>query len=503
LILHNRKERLMSVSEVSMIIGGREMPARSGHYLEIVNPANEEVEALAPEAALADVDLAVTAARKSFEVGSWRQINPFERGKLLYRLAELVDKHADELAGLDTGDMGKPYHHSRHHDVPGVVDVLRFYAGFSDKIRGCEIPTSPDKHVYTVREPVGVVACILPWNFPLASAAQKLGPALACGNTVVMKPAEQSPRSAVRLAELSLEAGFPPGVVNVITGRGETVGAALAGHPGVNKISFTGSTDVGRSVMRAAADNLSKITLELGGKGANIVFADALVESAVSAALLTSCYNTGQVCTSGSRLLLDRRIHDVFMEKLVAGMKSLKVGDPMQPDTKMGPLASREQLAKVRAYLEAGERRYQPIVCGRRTEPLERGYYVNPTIFDHVDPAFSIAQEEIFGPVLSVIDFEDEAQAVRIANQTTYGLGTAIWTSNIGRAHRFAALADTAFVWINCTNFWTPAIPYEGHRSSGLGVDMGIEAVESYTRLKSVVVQLSDAPAGWAREAQQ
>lgn len=307
-------------SNLLMVIGEGEVPSRSDRCWEVVNPATEEVEALMPEADSADVDLAVSAARRAFDEGPWRRMTPRDRSRLLYRLSELVEKHTDELALLDTRDMGRPYQHSREHDVPGVVDLLRFYAGFCDKIRGSQIPSGPDKHVFTVREPVGVVACILPWNFPLAGAAQKLAPALACGNTVVMKPAEQSPRSTLRLAKLCLEAGFPAGVVNVVTGLGETTGAALVGHPLVNKVSFTGSTDVGRKIMRAAAEQLHKLTLELGGKGANIVFADAPLEDAVASAVKTSCYNTGQVCTSGSRLLLDHRIHDEFLEKLAQRM---------------------------------------------------------------------------------------------------------------------------------------------------------------------------------------
>ncbi len=485
-------------ANVLMVIGDRQVASSSGRWLEIVNPATEEVEARAPDADFSDVNQAVMVARQAFADASWHRTPPVLRGKLLYRLSELIEKHADELALLDTQDMGKPYRHSREHDVPGVIDLLRFYAGYCDKIRGSEIPSGPDKHVYAVREPVGVVACILPWNFPLSTAVQKLAPALACGNTVVMKPAEQSPRSAVRLAELCLEAGFPPGVVNTVTGLGETAGAALAAHPGIDKISFTGSTEVGRQIMRAAADHLHKVTLELGGKTANIVFPDAPLDAAVASTLLTSCYNTGQVCTSGSRLVVHRGIHDKFLEKLARDMKTLKIGDPLRADTKLGPLVSLEQLQKVQRFVSRALERYSPIVCGVRTEALDRGYYVNPTIFDHVDPTAEIAQEEIFGPVVSVIDFSHEEEAVRIANQTSYGLATALWTNDLGRAHRMAAELDSGFVWINCCNYWTPSIPYEGHRNSGIGVDMGVEALESYTKLKSVIINVNNTPNTWA-----
>jgi acyl-CoA reductase-like NAD-dependent aldehyde dehydrogenase len=462
-----------------------------------VNPATEEIEARVADASPEDVDVAVQSALKGF--ATWRRFSPSQRGGLLLRLATLVEQHAQELGLLDTRDMGKPYRLSCEHDVPGAVELIRFYAGLCDKIRGSQIPAGPDKHVYVVREPVGVVACILPWNFPFASAVQKLAPALACGNTVVLKPAEQSPRSTLRLAELCLEAGIPPGVVNTVTGRGEIAGSALARHPGVGKISFTGSTEVGRQIMRAAAENINKVTLELGGKSSFIVFPDAPLEAAVAASVATSCYNTGQVCTSGSRLVLHRDARERFLEALASQIGKLKVGDPMQPDTKLGPLSSRDQFQRVREYVELGRQHYSSLSGGWRSEPLERGYYINPVVFDHVEPESRIAQEEIFGPVLAVIDFDDEDQGLRIANQTRYGLATSIWTRNIGRAHRMAASVDTGFVWINTSNDWTPEIPYEGHRLSGVGADMGLEVVESYTQLKSVVIKWNESPNPWAQ----
>jgi acyl-CoA reductase-like NAD-dependent aldehyde dehydrogenase len=480
-----------------MVIGGEKLPGSSGECIELVNPATEEIHARVPHGQVEDVDRAVRAARHAYDEGPWPRMTPTDRGKLMYRLRDLVEKHADELALLDTQDMGKPYHHARNHDVPGAMEFLRFYAGFCDKIRGSEVPCGPDKHVYIVREPLGVVAGILPWNFPLAIATQKLAPVLACGNTIVLKPAEQSPRSVLRLAELCLEAGFPPGVVNVVTGLGETTGASLVSHPAVDKISFTGSTEVGRLIMHAAAEQIRKVTLELGGKTANIVFPDADQDAALASAIFTSFYNSGQVCTSGSRLVVHRRIHDKFLEDLTGKINLLNIGDPMKPDTKLGPLVSRQQYEKVNGYIALGQQEYPFISCGKRSGVTERGFYVNPVIFDRVHPKARIAQEEIFGPVLSVIEFENENEAVQIANQTRYGLVTAIWTNDLTRAHRLAAQVDSGVVWINCTRGGAVSIPFEGHRDSGIGVDGGVEVVESFTKLKSVVVNLDPTPHPW------
>lgn len=481
-----------------MVIGQELAAAQSGKTFEVINPATEQAHARVPEAGPDDVDRAVRAARRAFDSGPWRKMSAADRGLLMFRLADRIDAHREDLARLDTEDMGKPYAHARQHDVSSALAFLRFYAGFCDKIRGSQIPCGPDKHVYTVREPVGVVAGIVPWNFPLVIAMQKLAPALACGNTVVLKPAEQSPRSALALAELCLETGFPEGVVNAVSGGGET-GAALAAHPLVDKISFTGSTEVGKKIMHAAADHIRKVTLELGGKTANIIFPDADLDAALASCLLTSCYNSGQICTTGSRLLLHPEIHDRFLDALLARLRTLKVGDPMEEDTKMGPLVSKEQYDRVTRYIEIGKQNNLPFYTGGfRAKPLDRGYYVDPLIFDHVPVNARVAQEEIFGPVISTIDFRDEDEAVAYANATSYGLATAIWTRDLSRAHRLAAAMQSGFVWVNCNHYWVAQIPYEGHRQSGLGVDMGVEAVESYTRLKNTIVNLDPAPHPWA-----
>lgn len=480
-----------------MVIGDKSRAAESGESIDVINPATENVDTRVPHAAREDVDAAVQTARRAFE-GPWGHMNGAARARLMYALSESVEAHSDELALLETRDMGKPYRYALNHDLPEAIDFLRFYAGFCDKIRGSQIPCGGDKVVYTVREPVGVVAGVLPWNFPLVLAVQKLAPALACGNTVILKPAEQSPSSAIRLAELCLEAGFPPGVVNVVTGLGDTTGAALVSHPEVDKISFTGSTEVGRRIMRAAADNIKKVTLELGGKTASIIFADADLESAARSTAFAACYNTGQICTTSSRLVVNRKIRDEFLQLFRSNVASLNIGDPLDTKTHLGPLVSREQFQKVASYVQLGIKDYDTVVGGSIDRPNGRGFYVAPIAFGHVDPKSRIAQEEIFGPVVSVIDFDDEDEALEIAHQCTYGLANAVWTRDIEKAHRLAAKLDSGFVWINCNNYWISAIPYEGHRQSGIGVDMGTEVIESYTKLKSVVVNISPGGDPWS-----
>jgi acyl-CoA reductase-like NAD-dependent aldehyde dehydrogenase len=487
----------------SMTIGDQSRLAETEQFIDVVNPASAIAETRVPHATKNDVDAAVNAARHAFD-RYWGRMRGGQRSQLLHRLADSFELHREELAALDTRDMGKPYRYALHHDIPEAIDYLRFYAGFCDKIRGSQIPCDSDKLVYTVREPVGVVAGILPWNFPLVLAIQKLAPALACGDTVILKPAEQSPSSALRLAELCLEVGFPAGVVNVITGLGETTGAALAEHPGIDKVSFTGSTEVGRQIMRAAADNIKKVTLELGGKTASIIFPDADLESAATSTAFAACYNTGQICVTSSRIVVNRRIRDQFLDFFCNRVKSLRIGDPFDENINMGPLVSQGQLDKVNRYKEIGAQFFPTLFEGSLGAGLGKGFYVAPTVFDHVDPRSRIAIDEIFGPVVSVMDFDSDDEALAIAHECTYGLANAVWTSDLSRAHKFASSLDSGFVWVNCNNYSTSSIPYEGHRQSGIGADMGVEVVESYTKLKSVVVNLAPTRdpwcAAWSRQ---
>ncbi len=477
-----------------MLIGGKWVEAASGETFTTYDPATEQPLAEVPAGDKEDVDRAVRAARQAFETGPWRRMTASERGRALWKLADLIEQHGEEFAQLETLDNGKPLTVARAADVPLVVDHFRYYAGWATKIEGETIPVSiPGQRFfnYTLREPVGVVGQIIPWNFPLLMAAWKLGAALACGNTVVLKPAEQTPLSALRLGELFEEAGFPPGVVNIVTGFGEAAGAAIAAHPDLDKVAFTGSTEVGRLIMRAAAGNLKRVSLELGGKSPNIVFADADLEQAAVGAASAIYFNHGQCCCAGSRLFIEQKAYDKIMPKLVEFSEKVKVGPGMDPATEMGPLVSSEQYERVTGYLAAGKEQGAKVAAGgARPKNLSKGYFVSPTVFTDVLPDMKINREEIFGPVVCAIPFKDPEEVAAAGNDTPYGLAAAVWTRDIEKAHRMAETLKAGTVWINCYNMFDAASPFGGYKQSGFGREMGKAALELYTQTKSVWVNL-------------
>lgn len=475
-------------------IGGEWRDSTSGKTYDAMNPATEAILMPVAEGDAADIDLAVTAAQKAFREGAWPKMSAADRGKLLWKVGDLLMQHADEIAKIETLNNGKPIFESRHVDVPAASACFQYYAGWATKIHGDVIPVAGNYFNYTLREPLGVCGAIIPWNFPLLMAAWKLAPALAAGNTVVLKPAEQTPLTALKLAEILQLAGLPEGVVNIVPGFGPTAGAALVRHPGVAKIAFTGSTSVGKEIMRSSADTLKKVSLELGGKSPNIVFADADLDAAVRGAINGIFYGKGEVCAAGSRLLVEKSVHDQFLEKLSERASKLLVGDPMNPKTRVGALVSKEQMDKVLGYIESGKTDGAKLVSGGERAHVGdgKGFFVKPTIFDGVDNDMKIAREEIFGPVLAAIEFSDVEDAIAKANHSMYGLAAAVWTRDVKKAHKAARALQAGTVWVNTYNILDTASPFGGYKMSGFGRELGQNALDLYTQVKSVWIDLNE-----------
>jgi aldehyde dehydrogenase (NAD+) len=481
-----------SVEQKKLFINGEWRAAASGKTMPVVNPATEEVIAEVASADKSDVDAAVAAARAAL-TGPWGQMSARERGRAVWKLAERLLEKVDEVARLETLHNGKPITESRHIEIPLAAECFEYFAGWADKVHGETVPVKGNHLVYTLREPVGVVAAIVPWNFPLLLAAWKVAPALACGNTVVLKPASQTPLTAIALGEIASEAGLPPGVLNVITGPGSSVGQAIVEHPGIDKIAFTGDTSTGKQIMRSSAETLKKITLELGGKSPNIVLPDADLEAAIRGATIGIFYGKGEVCAAGSRLLVDRSIKDEFMDKLVARTKKMVPGDPLDPKTRLGAIASKGQLERVLGYVETAKKEGAALVAGgsRADIGTGRGYFMQPTIFDKVTPAMTIAREEIFGPVLATIEFSDLDEAIARANDSPYGLAAAVWTKDVKKAHYVARRLQAGTVWVNTYNVYDTAAAFGGYKQSGFGREMSVHALEHYTQVKTVWVDLN------------
>jgi aldehyde dehydrogenase (NAD+) len=481
-----------TVEQKQLLINNEWRPSASGKTMDVINPATEEVIAAVATADRDDVDAAVAAARAAL-AGPWGQISARERGRLVRKLADRLLERADDVARLETLHNGKPISESRQIEIPAAAECFEYYAGWADKVMGETIPVKGNHLTYTLREPIGVVAAIVPWNFPLLLAAWKVAPALACGNTVILKPASQTPLTALALGEIAVEVGLPPGVLNIITGAGSTVGQAIVEHPGIDKIAFTGDTSTGKGIMRSAADTLKKITLELGGKSPNIVLPDADIDAAIRGATIGIFYGKGEVCAAGSRLLVDRTIKDEFIDKLAARAKKMVPGDPLDPKTRFGAISSKKQLDTVLRYIESGRKEGASLVAGggRADIGTGKGYFVQPTVFADVQPQMTIAREEIFGPVLAAIDFADLDEAIARANDSPYGLAAGVWTRDIKKAHYVARKLQAGTVWINTYNVYDTAAPFGGYKHSGFGREMSSHALEHYTQIKSVWVDLN------------
>jgi len=472
-----------------LFIDGKFIEAQSGKTFQVFNPATGEVLANVAEGDSADIDLAVSAARRAFDHGPWRKLSPSQRARLIYQLADKIEERLEDFALLESLDNGKPLAVARVADVPMSIDNLRYMSGWATKILGDSISLPGEFHAYTRREPIGVAGQIIPWNFPLLMAAWKIGPALAAGCTIVLKPAEQTPLSALLLAEMAAEVGFPEGVFNVVTGFGETAGAAIAAHPDVDKVAFTGSTEVGKLIVKAAAGNLKKVTLELGGKSPNIIFADADIDRATAGAAFGIFFNMGQCCTAGSRLFVERSGFERVTEGIAEAAQQMRVGHGLDQRTEIGPLVSDEQLDRVTGYIQSG------IAEGARTlsgggRVGDRGYFVAPTVIVDVQPHMKIMREEIFGPVVAATPFDDPREIIDAANDTAFGLAAGVWTKDLSKAHKVAAGLRAGTVWVNCYNVFDPALPFGGFKQSGWGREMGHEALECYTETKAVVVKL-------------
>jgi aldehyde dehydrogenase (NAD+) len=480
--------------QTKLFINGEFVDARSGQTFTTTNPATEEPLAEVAAGDAADVDAAVQAARAQMEAGSeWQRMKPRDRGKILWKIADMLVARAAEIGRIETLDNGKPIFESQFVDVPTAAECLYYFAGWSGKVSGETLPVQEGAFTYTLREPVGVVGAITPWNFPLMLAVWKIAPALACGNVVVHKPASNTSLSILKFAQYARECGLPAGVLNIVPGRGSVVGNAMVDHPGIDAIAFTGSAEVGKGLMARAARTLKKVSLELGGKSPNIVFADADLEAASKGALNAIFYGKGEVCAAGSRLLVEETVHDDLLDRIRERASRMVAGDPLHPKTRLGAIVSREQMETVLRYIDEGKREGARLVAGgsRADIGTGKGYFVQPTIFDDVEPTMKIAREEIFGPVLATLRFSDAEDAVRKGNETVYGLAAAVWTQDLRKAHQVARSIKAGTVWVNAYNLYDPALPFGGFKESGFGRDQGRDALDKYTQTKSVWVNLS------------